>query len=177
MNRVNGLKLRGALLRGCTTTAVLVITLLMTTTLVEATGTKLVPFKATSTATQVIALDLARCPGLVVLVHGQGFGTHVGDFTTAQTHCVNPTGSDPLAFTDGVFAFTAANGDRLTGSYSGHLLPTSTPGLFALDGVASFEGGTGRFNHATGTAKATGLLNLDSGEAALFLEGIIGKIR
>jgi hypothetical protein len=143
----------------------------------DASRVKLVPFKAAFTATQVVAVDPSRCPGLLVLIDGRGHGTHVGSFTTAQSHCIDPGGADPLAFTDGSFTFTTADGERLIGTYSGRLLPTSTPGVFSLDGTASFEGGTGRFAGASGTATATGVLNLNTGEAMVFLDGVISRRR
>jgi hypothetical protein len=67
-----------------------------------------------------------------------------------------------------------ASGATLTGTYVDLLVPAATPGLFNLDGVATFTGGTGEFAGASGMADATGTLNLQTGEATgLALSGTI----
>ena len=72
-----------------------------------------VPFKATFSATGT-AVTGDRCPVLTVEIHATGNATHLGRLTDDQSHCAAPPS---LAFTDGVFAFTAA-----TGTASGHVL-------------------------------------------------------
>lgn len=102
--------------------------------------------------------------------------THLGSFTTAQDHCVDPNGADPLAFTDGRYTWTAADGSTLSGRYNGRLLPTETTaadGLFLIDGRFTIERGSGRFAGATGSGVADGLQNLTTGEADVVLDGTI----
>lgn len=119
---------------------------------------KQVPFKGSFISTSTLAPG--RCPVLTNVISGTGQLTHLGHFMTAQSHCVDLTGPDPLAFTNGIFTFTAANGDTIFGTYSGRLVPTATPGLFQLDGEFVIEGGTGRFTDASGGGDATGEVNL-----------------
>ena len=119
---------------------------------------KQVPFKGSFNSTSTLAPG--RCAVLTNAISGTGQITHLGRFTTAQSHCVDLTGTDPLAFTDGIFTFTAANGDTIFGIYSGRLVPTATPGLFQVDGEFTIEGGTGRFANASGGGDASGEVNL-----------------
>jgi hypothetical protein len=76
---------------------------------------------------------------------GTGRASHLGRYTWASTECFNFT---TLVTVDGRFTLTAANGDALTGTYSG--------GATVVGGIATFEdqavitGGTGRFAGASG---------------------------
>ena len=135
-----------------------------------------VPFRAAYSATQTVTGDPSRCPALTVQAEGGGQATHLGRFTSVQSHCIDPEGSDPLGFTDGFYTFTAANGDTIFGSYSGRLIPTDTPGVFSLDGHFTVAGGTSRFEDASGSGSARGLVNLANGEASVFLQGTISSV-
>ena len=82
-----------------------------------------------------------------------------------------PPGSeeDPaFAFRSGTFTITGANGDSLTGSYSDFQMGTGT---YTLEWL--FEGGTGRFNGASGTGHTDGLVDLDTGYAKFKFTGDI----
>ncbi len=117
-----------------------------------------------------------HCPALTVSIAGSGMATHLGSFETAQDHCVNPTGADPSAFTDGRYTFTATDGSTIAGRYNGRLIPTETTaadGLFLIDGRFTIEEGTGRFAGATGSGVADGLQDLTTGEASMVLDGTI----
>lgn len=117
-----------------------------------------------------------RCPALTVTIGGPGIATHMGNFTTEQEHCVEPTGANPLAFTNGLYTFTAADGSTISGRYNGQLIPTETTAsddLFMIEGRFTIEEGTGRFDGATGSGVADGLQNLTTGEASLVLDGTI----
>lgn len=59
----------------------------------------------------------------------------------------------------GVRTFTAANGDVLYAVNAGTSAPGG-PGLVNFSTTLTFTGGTGRFEHATGQAHATGTANL-----------------
>jgi hypothetical protein len=137
---------------------------------------KYVPFKGSFNGTSTVAPG--RCAVLTNAISGTGQITHLGRFTTAQSHCIDPTGTDPLAFTNGIFTFTAANGDTIFGTYSGRLVPTATPGLFQVDGVFTIEGGTGRFANASGGGDASGETNLadPAGPATVILDGSISTV-
>lgn len=123
---------------------------------------RLVPWKESYRASGTIAPG-ARCPapGMLVSLAGGGTATHVGRYTIVNSHCVDlSTG----ALTDGTFIKTAANGDRLFGTYSGSsaiVQPPAPIGIFSVTGTLSFTGGTGRFAGATGTATMNGSLRGD----------------
>ena len=135
-----------------------------------------VPFRATYSAIQTVTVDPLRCPVLTVNAEGGGEATHLGQFASVQSHCIDPDGSDPLSFTEGFYTFTAANGDTIFGSYGGRLIPTETLGVFGLDGHFTIAGGTGRFEGASGGGSASGLVNLVTGEASVFLQGTISSV-
>jgi hypothetical protein len=137
---------------------------------------KEVPFKGSFSGTSIVVSG--RCDVLTNVISATGQITHLGRFTTAQSHCIDPTGADPLAFTQGVFTFTAANGDTIFGTYSGHLVPTATPGVFEVDGEFTIEGGTGRFANASGGGEASGETNLadPAGPVTVILDGRITTV-
>jgi hypothetical protein len=136
-------------------------------------ASKQVPFKgifsATGTAT---ARPGDRCPVLTVEILGTGNATHLGRLTNEQSHCAAPPS---LAFTDGVFTLTAANGDQIRGTYFGEFVPLDPP-LFTIDGHFSITGGTGRFADATGSGDASGVQNLVTGEVTVSLVGTISSV-
>ncbi len=130
-----------------------------------------VPFKATFSATGK-AVTGDRCPVLTVEIHGTGNATHLGRLTDDQSHCAAPPS---LAFTDGQFAFTAANGDRLQAHVLRDFVPLDPP-LFTIDGHFTITGGTGRFAGATGGGDASGVQNLATGDATVSLVGTISSV-
>ena len=130
-----------------------------------------VPFKGTFSGTGAASTG-GRCDVLTVQIHGTGTATHLGHLTTDQNHCAEPTS---LAFTDGEFTLTAANGDQLRGTYSGEFVPLEPP-LFAIDGQFLFTGGSGRFATATGGGNASGVQNLATGDVTVELVGTISSI-
>ena len=122
---------------------------------------RLVPWKESYQASGTIAPG-APCPAPLMLVSltGGGTATHVGKYTIVNSHCVDlATG----ALTGGTFVKTAANGDRIFGTYSGSSAIIQPPpiGIFSVTGTLHFTGGTGRFAGATGTASMNGSLRAD----------------
>lgn len=79
------------------------------------------------------------------VANAHGNATHVGRFTKVTSDTLNfVTGEDI-----GTFTMTTANGDLLTGHYSGYVIPeTATTFSWVLN--ATITGGTGRFANATG---------------------------
>jgi hypothetical protein len=77
----------------------------------------------------------------------EGEGTHLGHFHGESSHC----GQGPT-YSDGFVSITAANGDRLDGTYGGG---TAVAG--ALHDTVVFTGGTGRFDGATGGGEENGV--------------------
>lgn len=74
-----------------------------------------------------------------------GSATHVGRFTKVTSDVLNASTGELT----GTFTMTAANGDLLTGYYTGFAVPqTATTFSWFLN--AAFTGGTGRFANATG---------------------------
>jgi hypothetical protein len=131
----------------------------------------LVPFKANVTG--VAGPPPSGAPPWYMEVYGAGVATHMGKVAVFQSHYVTPT-SDPylLDFSDGVFVWTAANGDELHGTYSGQLQVVSEV-LSEIHGTFVIDGGTGRFQSATGGGSASGTQSLVDGSVVLILEGSI----
>ena len=132
-----------------------------------------VPFVAQFTSS-VPSGPLPGCDaGMIpVALAGIGQASHMGRFSETQTHCVNPT---TLAFCSGRFSFTGADGDTVSGTYSGQLVITA-PTTAAIYGVFVVTGGTGRFAGATGGGNASGTLDFVTGEANdLLLKGTISR--
>jgi hypothetical protein len=114
-----------------------------------------------------------RCPAITAVVRATGYATWLGAYRAEQEHCVDPAGPDPLAFTDGTYRWTNAQGDGIFGRYNGRLRPaegTDQHGFFLLDGRFTIEGGTGRFAGASGHGLADGLLNPMTGQFNIALD-------
>jgi hypothetical protein len=97
--------------------------------------------------------------------------THLGKATYADDLLVDFTG-DPFVGT-GTRVFIAANGDELRAAEE-----TATPGpgaspQFITSGTFTFDGGTGRFVNASGSARFTGGGSIEDNSAFLSLEGTI----
>jgi hypothetical protein len=133
-----------------------------------ASGPRMVPWKESYEASGTITPD-ARClaPRLLVSLEGGGTATHVGKYTIVNSHCVDPSTG---ALTNGTFIKTAANGDKIFGTYTGStsiIQPPAPIGIFSVAGTLSFTGGTGRFAGATGTATMNGSLQSDFSQATV----------
>lgn len=90
----------------------------------------------------------------VISFEGTGEATHLGSFTWASSHCTQVGANPPATVTlsDGRLEYVVANGDVLREHYfNGRLIPVS-PMLVCLDNDATFVGGSGRFEHASGSA-------------------------
>ena len=87
--------------------------------------------------------DGVSCSGVVLNALGEGTVTHLGRSTMLEEWCWNGTAEDLGTRT---LIFTAANGDELHGSHSEILWTSET----TFEEVLVFDGGTGRFENATG---------------------------
>lgn len=107
-----------------------------------------------------------RCaPLLTVNISGTGIGTYIGRFTDEQSHCLNPA---TFEFVDGFAVFTSVRSDeQLFINYWGTLAPTSDPTVLQINGNTTNDGGSGKFDGATGQGTAIGTLNVATGEAQL----------
>lgn len=110
------------------------------------------PFKATFEGTREFAADPGRCEALgegwslLVIDLTSGNATHLGKIIGTADQCIKG-----LDIVDGVATYIAANGDELNATYTGTIV--SVVDLVAVIEVdQTFDGGTGRFEHATGDA-------------------------
>jgi hypothetical protein len=108
-----------------------------------AAGPQTVPLKGSLEGT-VVVTPLAP-PFAFVVITASGNSTQLGRFTLQIPHRVNFA----TANGEGSFTFTAANGDTLTGVFTGHADRT-TP-IFTIEESGTITGGTGRFAGASGT--------------------------
>jgi len=101
----------------------------------------IVPFKASDTGSATVVGG----SGSVIQTAdtGRGNGTDLGRFTLAAGEMIDLTTG---AITHGFFTLTAANGDTVTGTYSGQAL-TGFTGYVVSGPITA---GTGRFAVATG---------------------------
>ena len=100
-----------------------------------------------------VTLATVACPtGYTPLaLTGTGRARHLGRYTWASTECFNFT---TLVTVDGRFTLTAANGDALTGTYSGGATVAGEVATF--DDQAVITSGTGRFEGASGNLVVRG---------------------
>jgi hypothetical protein len=104
-------------------------------------------------------------------VFGSGTCTHMGKISVYQHHQLMPAADGGVDAIDGVFVWTAANGDIVWGMYSAHM-PPNPAGYLEIQGYWYIDGGTGRFQHATGEGPASGIQYLD-GTGDLYCNGWI----
>lgn len=116
-------------------------------------------------------------PGkLKVEVQGSGQGTHTGQYTIVRQHCFDLA---TAAIGDGYFEQTAANGDKLWGTYSGspagvlEFDEDGNPVVIILDSPWMITGGTGRFAGAQGSGDTHGVFNIVTKEGDFSMNGWI----
>ena len=83
---------------------------------------------------------------LALVTDGTGTATHLGRIEVHRTATLKPTIDGGLEL-DGHATLTAANGDRLESSIKGILNPETGKAVL----VYEWQGGSGRFQNATGT--------------------------
>jgi hypothetical protein len=160
------------------------ITALAITSTAAISGPSNVPFQATVTITDSIdptgfaACKDAGLPGTLAgsgMTIGSGNATYLGRMAFVGNDCVHmaagPYGLPTFYFhgPQGSLTITAANGDKLYGSYSGSFVPTGEPPKGGMvpykveGGQFSIVKGTGRFANAlaSGTLSGVELLNMD----------------
>ncbi len=147
--------------------------------LAPAVQAAVVPFSGTFSNTNPPAAPGGRCAALTVDIGNFGpfyaTGTsNLGSFTGSQSHCLD--GGPPIVpgtpdrpYYDGLFTYSFASGDTLSGTYTGLLSNAGTPGL--IDNVQHFliTGGTGLFASATGSFLGTGQIVFGAGPPAATL--------
>jgi hypothetical protein len=130
------------------------------------------PLKA-SLMTQEQARYTPDCPSKFGgTITGTGKSTHLGKVSLKAADCITPM-ENHFTF-KGTFTLTAANGDKLTGDYSGSFVPKDAAPMYALsDAKFQITGGTGRFAQASGSAKLQGTQNIQTGKGKLEVDGTI----
>ena len=106
------------------------------------------------------------------LVSNSGYATELGAFTGHAEFIPNLC---DLTYT-GFFYWIAANGDEISGPFSGYLAPTATPGVFDNHETAIVTHGTGRFARATGIFSLTGQVNFITSSFVLPWKGTISTV-
>ena len=130
-----------------------------------------VPFKGTLSGSVISSVPLDECHVLSEIVNG-GNATQLGRFTGTAEFILNVC---DLTYV-GSYVFTAANGDSISGPFTGTLTPTSIEGVFDNNELAFITGGTGRFANATGTFNLGGQVNLNTGTFSVPMEGTISTV-
>lgn len=134
-----------------------------------------VPFKGTVFLAAVPDYSATNCPGgLRLNVTEVGHLTQMGAITASAFVCqkLDPNG---LSF-NGQFTYTAANGDTVSGTFFGKLVPVSGT-LYQVQGEQfTITGGTGRFAGASGGGIVVGTVDLASGERVHQIDGSISSV-
>lgn len=133
------------------------------------------PFVATAKTQETLKFE-PTCPSAIGgSTTGTGVATQMSVVTLVATDCVTPNGTT-YTFSNGVLTLTASNGDELTASYYGTLLPlvssVPTP-IYIIDGRYTVTGGTGRLTGATGSGYLKGVMNLQTGQGQYTLTGML----
>jgi len=136
-----------------------------------ASATDQVPFTGTVSGSVISVMSLDECHQRVEAVNG-GIATQLGRFTGTAEFVLDVC---DLTYV-GSYVFTAANGDSISGPFSGTLTPTNVQGVFDNTELAFITNGTGRFAGATGTFNLGGQINLNTGTFSLPWEGTISTV-
>lgn len=143
-------------------------------------------FSGTFDNTNPPAATGGRCAALTVTIGNTPpfFATgssNFGSFTGSQSHCLNSgppvaIGAASVPYFSGLFTYSFATGDTLSGSYSGLLSNAGVMGV--VDNVQNFvvTGGTGLFANATGSFLGTGQLHFAGGPPSATLTISRGSI-
>ena len=115
-----------------------------------------VPFRGTLAGMRASFIPLDP-PFFAAEVDTTGEATHLGQCELVLTATVSV--NDPVRTAIGTFQFVAANGDTLTGTFTGISTPTTTPGVNQIVETSIITGGTGRFAGATGGFTTTRLID------------------
>ena len=145
--------------------------------MVSADGGQL-PYKAGGPEFVVQEVPHPDCgPGrLKVDIQGSGQGTYVGQYSIVRQHCFNFA---TFTIEDGSFEQTAANGDKLWGTYSGYTAGVlefsedGSPVVILINSPWTITGGTGRFAGAEGAGIAVGVFNVVSESGNFDMDGWI----
>ena len=113
--------------------------------LTEARSGSALPFRGTLEASEV---HTGAFPVLHSVLTGTGQATHLGRFTAGFVFDITIGGMAPST-TTGTFTLTAANGDSISGAFTGTGIVAN--GMVTIVENATIAEGTGRFANATGS--------------------------
>jgi hypothetical protein len=99
---------------------------------------------------------------------GAGTATHLGRYAEAGSASFSPTADPTVLRIDASTTLTAADGDQLHETITGHLNVVTG----AITATVTYVGGTGRFDGAGGSATLSGQM-LPDGTIAVSVEGTI----
>jgi hypothetical protein len=114
------------------------------------------PFTGQDSGTFEFTQDSCTAGLAPLRTHTAGTATLIGAYSFETQECFD---NATLTFS-GSFTITAANGDRLSGAYAGHVTGFLDEVTAVSVFTATVTGGTGRFAGATGTLSGTGQANL-----------------
>ena len=99
-------------------------------------------------------------------ITGSGKGTHLGVISLLAKDCITPMQNYFISI--GNLTITAANGDTISGHYSGSFIPTDNPSIYMYDNFTmQITGGTGRFTGAAGSGTLEGTSNIITGQGVI----------
>jgi len=102
---------------------------------------------------------------------------HLGRTTAVATQVVTPTGQSGAIVTtiiENSTFYTAANGDSLNVAFTGTALINVQTGEVRFIGTETFEGGSGRFIDASGSADLEGTASIFTNVGFVTTKGSIG---
>ena len=111
------------------------------------------------------------CP-LAGMMVGIGNLSHLGKSAVVATDCITQVHGS-FVILRGSITVTAANGDKLTATYTGSYVPAGGTLLQTKDVTYSITGGTGRFEGARGTGRLEGSEDMATHQGALSVSGTI----
>ena len=111
--------------------------------------------------------------GMALEVTGTGHTTQLGSYAGHYRECFDPATG---AVTGGTFTLTAANGDKVFGTFNGQAGPTDDPTVVRYDDPGVITGGTGRFAHAGGSMTTSGLADMATGEYTGTITGTVSRV-
>lgn len=127
------------------------------------------PFDLTGTGNLQLLADTNGNPSSGLLI-AKGTATHLGTWIQLGTLSFTPKPDTiTVILANGDSTFTGADGDELQAQLDGEL--DTTTGI--ATGTFVFNGGTGRFNEATGSANFKVTQDLDSGAFEVTANGTI----
>jgi hypothetical protein len=138
---------------------------------IPASATDQVPFRGIVSGSVISVTPLDECHQLSQAVNG-GNATQLGRFTGTAEFVLDVC---DLTYV-GSYVFRAANGDTISGPFTGSFTPTGVQGVFDNTETAFITGGTGRFAGATGAFNLGGQVNLNTGTFSFPWEGTISSV-